>query len=104
MDHVVVGSSEFLHHVLAAVEFVPGFRGLRGFGAGGHNQTLGGQILNLSVEPVEEFHGFGLVLTTLEHCDAGTTVRAGAGAIAEPVTDLGDTPVTLAGVSCGVLE
>lgn len=103
-DHVVVGSSEFLHDILTAVEFVPGFRGLCGFGIGGHDQTLGRQILNLSVEPVEEFHGFGLVLAALERCDAGTTVRAGAGAIAEPVADLGDAPVTLAGVSCGVLE
>ena len=58
----------------------------------------------MSGELVGAFHGVGLVLATLEHCDAGPTVRAGLGAIAEPVTDLGDTPVTLAGVSCGVLE
>ena len=89
---------------MASVEFVPGFRGLRGFGGGCHDQTLGGQILNLSVEPVEEFHGFGLVLAALEHCDARTTVRAGLGAIAKPIADLGDTPVTLTGVSCGVHE
>ena len=76
VTHVVVRGLEFLHDVLTTEEGRTTSEGVSASSvvAAAH-EALGNQIRNLGVEPIQELHGFGRVLGTLEHGHAGTTIR-----------------------------